>query len=703
MADNILRLKVESSEYDAKLKKAAEGIRHMADVAHKGGGELTGLEKAELDYIKALGEMETKSRSASGQVRELSSTYKELKVIYDQLNEVEKADEGGKALAAGLETLKQRAQAAKTQLDSATLSLQSNGEAGKGTSSIMEMLKEKFTVNIDAVKLFNIGLQAAEGALNVAKDAFFNNEEQLDEWGRIVESSHSLYSGFLNALNTGDISGYLNNISQIVQAARDAYDALDELGTYNAFNQINVERTRTNMTESIADFRGGKGSKDSVRAAGEAYKKELQDRKRLENEAYLAAVKRMAAERGVSAKDLTDALSGTYGHYQDLKNVQPTGVRQTVVGAGMFARVGTETFAQTRQEKLGEALRHLNDTELQSLQALGAQAQRTGNEIAQVDKQLTRVLNGRQPGESGGSGGRGTTTGGKKQDLTELQKNQQTINTLTQEYVRLGDESTEAARKRQEEIQKEIQLLEKRNGLLGLRAEQAHGRWSLPLDTNQTTGLAKDGLQLSNPFASDDKASSLKLQLDDKAMSTVTKQIDKQLKKQQESPKEVKLTDVMGQMGSGISSIVSGIEALGIEIPQGMKDVLGGIQTVTTILSGIATIVAAIEVISTAKLLPFVGANGGVIKAAGGYRVPGRTFSGDMIPARLNAGETVLNQAQAGVIANALQDREFGGGSGTMQPYVDGEKIFLGMNNTSKRMGRGEIVTTGTLRRLGLI
>ena len=410
MADSILKLKVESSEYDAKLKKAAEGIRHLADVAHKGGGDLTGLEKAELDYIKALGDMETKSRSASGQVRELSSTYKELKVIYDQLNEVEKADEGGKALAASLETLRTRAQEAKAQLDTATQSLQSNGEAGQGTSGILEVLKDKFTVNIDAVKLFNMGIQAAEAALNVAKDAFFNNEEQLDEWGRVVESSHSLYTGFLNALNTGDISGYLSNINQIVQAARDAYDALDNLGTYNAFNQINVERTRTNMTESIADYRGGKGSKDTVKAAGEAYKKELQDRKRLENEAYLAAVKRVAAERGVSAKDLTDALSGTYGHYQDLKNVQPTGVRQTVVGSGMFARTGTETFAQTRQEKLGEALRHLNDTELQSLQALGAQAQRTGNEIAQVDKQLTRVLNGRQIGGGSTGGGGGTST-----------------------------------------------------------------------------------------------------------------------------------------------------------------------------------------------------------------------------------------------------------------------------------------------------
>ena len=214
MADSILKLKVESSEYDAKLKKAAEGIRHLADVAHKGGGDLTGLEKAELDYIKALGSMETKSRSASGQVRELANTYKELKVVYNQLNDVEKADEGGKALAASLATLKQRAQDAKAQLDTATQSLNDNGEAGKDTSGIMEMLKDKFTVNIDAVKLFNIGLQAAEAALNVAKDAFFNNEEQLDEWGRVVESSHSLYTGFLNSLNTGDISGYLSNINQ---------------------------------------------------------------------------------------------------------------------------------------------------------------------------------------------------------------------------------------------------------------------------------------------------------------------------------------------------------------------------------------------------------------------------------------------------------------------------------------------------------
>ena len=90
MADSILKLRVESQEYDAKLKKAAEGIRHLADVAHQGGGELTGLEKAELDYVKALGSMETKSRTAAGSVRELESTYKELTVVYNHLSDSEK-------------------------------------------------------------------------------------------------------------------------------------------------------------------------------------------------------------------------------------------------------------------------------------------------------------------------------------------------------------------------------------------------------------------------------------------------------------------------------------------------------------------------------------------------------------------------------------------------------------------------------------
>ena len=231
MANSVFKLKVETSEYDANIKKAAEGIQHLASVAHKAGGELTGLDKAEIDYLKTLGDMPTMSHTAASATRELEKAYKELTVVYNNLNDVEKADEGGKALAASLDNLRQRAQESRQHLDAATQSLQNNGQAGKESSSILDKLASKFTINIDAIKLFKVGLNAAEGALNVAKDAFFASEATVDEWGRTMEAGKSVYQGFLNALNTGDISGYLDNINDIVNAARTAYNELDRLRT----------------------------------------------------------------------------------------------------------------------------------------------------------------------------------------------------------------------------------------------------------------------------------------------------------------------------------------------------------------------------------------------------------------------------------------------------------------------------------------
>ena len=307
MADSILRLKVESSEYDAKLKKAAEGIRHLADVAHKSGGELTGLEKAEIDYIRSLGEMETKSRSAAGKVRELESTFKELKVIYDQLNDVEKADEGGKALAASLEQIKQRAQEARTQLDSASKSLNDNGQQAQQSSGMLDALASKFTINVDALKLFDMGLKAAGVALDVAKDAFLSSETNIDEWESKIASAEGVYNSFLQSLNSGNFSDFLNNIGQVTQAARDAYNALDELGTRMTI--INPERAKlqARQQELRATIRRNGQDSDVGRAAlaelkqiepklSQSFKTESQ----MNRKAFESLVKQRLAEGGIN-------------------------------------------------------------------------------------------------------------------------------------------------------------------------------------------------------------------------------------------------------------------------------------------------------------------------------------------------------------------------------------------------------------------
>ena len=72
MAENILRLRVDSAEYDNKLKSAASGLTRYIEGCRKAGGTLEVVEKKTLQYTQSLGSMETKSRSAVSGLNEKS-------------------------------------------------------------------------------------------------------------------------------------------------------------------------------------------------------------------------------------------------------------------------------------------------------------------------------------------------------------------------------------------------------------------------------------------------------------------------------------------------------------------------------------------------------------------------------------------------------------------------------------------------------
>ena len=225
MADMIARLKVDSAEYDAKIQRAAKGIQALAKQCHDAGAVLNVLEDENREYIQSLGNMETVATTARGKLAELTAAFTDIRQVYNSLSNEEKNGEFGKELNKQLEIMKDRINGAKSELNDI------NSEINGGTSSALDQLASKFTINIDALKLFDMGLTATKAALQIAQDAFFASESNVDEWGRTISSCESLYQGFLTALNTGDISGYLNNMNSIVQAARQAYDELDRLGT----------------------------------------------------------------------------------------------------------------------------------------------------------------------------------------------------------------------------------------------------------------------------------------------------------------------------------------------------------------------------------------------------------------------------------------------------------------------------------------
>lgn len=623
MADVITRFKLETTQYDSKLRDASKSLAAYSKQAELAGKDFDKFTKGGVDAAKSLGNIATSATNTKDKVKELVSAYNDLAKAYNALTEEQKKSDFGKAMAQSLQQLQGRIRDAKAEMNS--------------TGGELDKLKERFTVNIDAIKLFNVGLSAAKAALDVAKDAIFNNEEQLDTWGRVVESSQSLYEGFLNALNTGDISGYLNNISSITRAAQNAYDALDALSTFNAFNQVNVEKTRTGMTESIVDFREGNGSKEAVKAAGDAYKKELVERKKLEKEAYLAKVKEVAAQRGVSGDDLIMALSGSYGSYQSLKALPMSGSRIVNYGGGMFGGGGSyeEAIPANRQEKLGAALRKLNDTELQSLQALGAQAERTSNEIASVDRQLTRVLNGRQPGvrvpSSSGKGFNADSIAFKAMDGVKADPDKY-FNSV---WAEIGEAGRKAI------------------------AETADKQWDLGKDISTDWVVNSKG-QLVNKKQGKGKDSE----------SNFVKGIDN-------------VNDTLSNVGGSINNIFSSLQQMGIEIPQGIASVLGALNIITSILTFIQSVVAI------KSILPFAG--GGLVPhAAGGYMVPGNYYSGDVTPIMANAGELILNKSQQNNIASQLTQA---GGGGRLVAKLKGRDILISLERELSETGKGQLAT----------
>lgn len=134
MSDNILRLRVDSAEYDAKLKRATDGLTRYIDGCRKVGGTLEYVEKETLDYVKALGNMGTVSTSATGKLSELKKAFVELSYQYKQMTSAEKSGAFGKALSSSLDKLKTDIKS--TQKDLASISKGIGGEGSGGLGAL---------------------------------------------------------------------------------------------------------------------------------------------------------------------------------------------------------------------------------------------------------------------------------------------------------------------------------------------------------------------------------------------------------------------------------------------------------------------------------------------------------------------------------------------------------------------------------------
>ena len=807
MADLITRLKVDSTEYDAKIKRAAQGLQHYVQSAHDSGDVIGRLLGDTKKYVESLGNMATVSTTARGRLNELTAAFTDLRTVYNSLSEEEKNAKGGfgQELNKQLEILKGRINDAKSELGNINKELGNTKESEQGATSGIQGLTSALGINLKTLTGWGTALAAGKVAIDVTKDAFMSSETNVDDWGRTVRSAEGIYQSFVQSLNTGDFTGFLSNIGRVTQAAQEAYNALDELGTRMTI--INPERARlqarqqelrADIRRNGADSEVGKAALAELKKIEPLLSKSFKTESQMNYTAFEKLVRERLAEGGInlnqkSFQQFMKTFSSDAAFQNLRKNARGSSELRETSEIGKFRTVDTRNIEQKLLDLFTDEWRQVNSGYLTA--SFSAQGAAASNALGNA-----RYM---RAGSGGGKGGKSGKTNIQFAD-DSIMAQEKLVQELTQKWKTASGEMREGYLKDLEEAQQKLAEMTGKvkgpdldklfpdmskvnfnTGYAGssqakydsAMADLALGPMNLDavntyigsikgmlkeanlgdeLYTSMTEklkdattvstllqemmerGLAGADLEstaqalkekLLSPDGIDQTAiqsflDTLNAQIEEAGgvkmkLNTDTGEVTDDKGKGKDDGEELKkFNEGVGKLTGGLSSVTSGLKAVGVEIPKEIDQVIGVINGVSQIISGIGTIIslfsttamtanttavglntaaiggliAAIEFNTASNFIPFF-ANGGIVPhAANGYFVGGNSFSGDNTPIMANAGELVLSKSQQGVLASMLTDEERGGGNA--QPYLDGEKIYLGLQAYMRRSGLGEIVTS---------
>ena len=264
MAEIISRLKLQSGEFDSKIKRATQGLLQMEQECRKVGGTLGILEKDQKQFVQSLGSMQTVSQTTRGKISELSSAFVELRSQYNRLTDEEKKGDFGRALSGSLEQLKTRVAEAKRELSDITKELNSSGGAGGG-GGFLSGITGKME---GALAVFGGNLMTkAAGAVAQLGSEMADMVKQGVEMAKAGEGVRIAFE----RLGRGDILDGLRKAThgtvtdiELMKAAVKFNDfnlPVEELGTMLAFAQQKAKDTGQSVDYMVESIVNGLGRK----------------------------------------------------------------------------------------------------------------------------------------------------------------------------------------------------------------------------------------------------------------------------------------------------------------------------------------------------------------------------------------------------------------------------------------------------------
>lgn len=168
MAENVLKLKVQSEEYDAKIKRAAEGIQHFVSAVRESGSSLKEDGIQARAFLQELGKMETVAKGGKQQLRELSNALVTLTDTYRGLSDAEKSTGFGQELNKQIQILTGRAGSMKD----AMMDVEQSINNAASDTRVFDQLS-------GGAQLLTASFQAATGAANLLGIEMGDNVEVI--------------------------------------------------------------------------------------------------------------------------------------------------------------------------------------------------------------------------------------------------------------------------------------------------------------------------------------------------------------------------------------------------------------------------------------------------------------------------------------------------------------------------------------------
>ena len=721
MADVITRFKLETSQYDSKIRSASQQISEYAKRAQLAGNEFQKFTQKNADAARSFGDIETSATNAKDKLKELVGAYNQAANAYNQLTKEQQQSDWGQALSQSLERLKVRITEAKNELYSVGQAEKQVASDGSMLGSAMDQLAGKFGLSAQTATALGATVAAVTLAVKVSKDAFMNYESGIDEWGRTVQAAESAYDVFLKTLNNGNWSNFFSNLQTAVQGARDLYDALDRLGSIKSNNQAAIALLQARIQELRLMKQAGKDVDAELKTAADQLRV-------LQSQGVNAGMRagsmqvgnaiRNAYSTQQGASPLTNAMlkqatnalitrgQVAFDEYaQVARRLEAKATEERVAGPvsefdvtvrkERYVNLNKLTKTEQQQYLLAKAITE-GETKIAEGIAVYAQAVQEGASMAKENvKNNKYVLQG-----AGGGGGTGTTAATAsvipfspvQGSLPYLQNQLKAAQTLQGLSPNISEYDSWAMVI--EELTRQIQIF--KGEYKEVISPEGPAAGSIDYQIQKVKELTEAWRAAADDSSRSVYASQLKEQ-----QAILDQMQGKNTAVKAAEGKRNSVGGMMQQTVSALNSIAGGVENLGITIPEGLNKMLGTVQAVATILSGISALVTVIAAIQGTKAVPVIGwalstggtnVNGRVKRAAIGYTVPGNYMSNDQVPAMLNSGETVLTRSQTNNVASQLS----GGALSNLRlsAVIEGTQIRMVLNNTTRQMGKGTYVTS---------